>query len=214
MPPLSQFTARALPPALTDIFGITVDPAGSPLQRKLSFADLFFNSEWSLGVHQASVVQTVFGLGAVNTLQNALPAAQDTITLPANTTYYFEGQYILATGSTSHTTAMEFLAGDGLTITSCNYYSWAWAAAANAIATTSWSKWNTGIGTNVVTAAGTPVRTHIQFLGVIRVNVGGTLTPRIQFSANPTGTNQMLVDSFVGFRRIGAGNFANHAAWA
>jgi hypothetical protein len=41
------------------------------------------------------------------------------------------------------------------------------------------------------------------FRGFINVNAGGTLTPQIAFSANPTGTNLMKAGSFFAFKPVG-----------
>jgi hypothetical protein len=42
---------------------------------------------------------------------------------------------------------------------------------------------------------------------VISFGTGGSITPQINFSANPGGTNLMKAGSFIRFRRLGANTF-------
>jgi hypothetical protein len=44
----------------------------------------------------------------------------------------------------------------------------------------------------------------VKFEGIMRVNVGGTMVPNIAFSAQPGGTNNVLVGSYLKFYPIGS----------
>ena len=55
-----------------------------------------------------------------------------------------------------------------------------------------------------VTAPATTAGVQIYFKGIISMNVGGTVTPQIQFSAALGGTNLMKAGSFIKFTRLGS----------
>jgi hypothetical protein len=48
----------------------------------------------------------------------------------------------------------------------------------------------------------------------MRTTLGGTITPQIAFSANPTGTNLMKVGSFIKFTPIGNNTVEPIGLWA
>jgi hypothetical protein len=144
-----------------------------------------------------------FTLAAASGVQSAFPAAIDVITVEATTTYLIEGQYIMNTGATTHTTAMAFALGGGASVTNFEYLVTLWSAAANTISTTQSTTHVTGVASKVLNATSTAVWTIIQFKGVLRMNAGGTITPQISFSANPTGTNLMKVGSYIQLTPIG-----------
>lgn len=149
---------------------------------------------------------TDFTLSAASGAQNVLPAAIDTFTLEANTTYLMEGQYILNTGATTHTTAMGFGGTATYQTGGFEYVAFLWSAAANTITTTQSTTHVTGVASKVLNATSTAVYTIIKFSGVIRTSAAGTLIPQINFSANPTGTNLTKVGSYVKLTPIGAHN--------
>lgn len=148
-----------------------------------------------------------FTLAAASGVQSVFPATCDVFTLEANTTYEFEGQLILNTGATTHTTALGFALGGGASVTSFEYLADLWSAAANTIATTQSTTHVSGVASKVLNATSTAVWTIIRFKGIVRMNVGGTITPQINFSANPTGTNLTKVGSFIKFTPLGTGSF-------
>ena len=147
-------------------------------------------------------------------MQACLTAANDTLTIAAATTYEFEGQYILNTGSTSHTTAMAFSLAGGATVSSFEYTTILWNAAANTIATTASFTHVSGVASKVLNAASGLVYTMIKFKGVMRTTLGGTITPQIQFGTNPTGTNLMKKGSFIKFTPIGNETVEPIGLWA
>jgi hypothetical protein len=147
-----------------------------------------------------------FTLSASSGVQSAFPSTIDVITLEANTTYFVEGQYIMNTGATTHTTAMAFALNGGASISSFEYLVTLWSAAINTITTTQSTVHVTGVASKVLNATSTAVYTLIQFQGMLRIDVGGTFTPQINFSANPTGTNLMKRGSFIQLTPIGDGS--------
>lgn len=201
-------------PELTDEQPIVDDPAGTPALKRITLLNTLVNANWVAPVIEGAYVQSDFTLSAASGVQSAFPTTSDVFTVLANTTYRFRGHYILNTGSTTHTTAMAFALGGSASVTSFEYFAWLWSAAANTIATASSATHVSGVASKVLNATSTAVYTLIQFEGVARMNAGGTITPQIAFSANPTGTNLMKVGSFIEFYRIGSGTVAKVGGFA
>lgn len=156
-------------------------------------------------------------LGADYTLTNGtaaqavFSAGQDNIDVSASTTYEFEAQYILTTGTTNHTTSTLF-AGTA-TFTSISYIGELSNGNANT-ATTNISK--TNVNTSAVTALNGSVgfaETVIQLKGIMRVNAAGTLIPQIKFSASPGGTNRCLTNSYFKLTPIGTNAVTKIGSW-
>ena len=160
-----------------------------------------------------SVLQAPFTLAAAAGVQSCFPAAQDTFTLASNSTYRVTGRYFIATGATTHTTAMAW-AVTGASITSFEYLVTLWSAAANTIATAGSFVHVTGVASKVLNATSAAVRTMIEFDGTLVCAAGGSIVPQINFSANPTGTNQMLRGSYVAFERLGSDVATVFGGWA
>lgn len=151
-----------------------------------------------------AVTTSDFTLQAASGVQTAFPTTCDVWTLQGSTSYYVTGGYNITCGTTTHTTAIAFLAGGGLTVNSINLQVRGWNSIANTVATASQATWMTQLATTVVTVTATTAGNHVTFWGIIRVNAGGTLTPQIDFSANPTGTNLMKADSYIMFTPLGS----------
>jgi len=154
-----------------------------------------------------SVLQSDFTLTAGTGVQTAFSSGQDVITLEGSTTYLFEGQFDLTTGTTAHTLAIAWLAGSGLTINLISYQTRGWSSVANTTATATNGTWITQLASTVITASSGTAGKHVFFKGIINVNAGGTLTPQIKFSANPTGTNLMKAGSYFMFTPLGTNTF-------
>jgi hypothetical protein len=164
--------------------------------------------------YQSVYLADDFTLQAASGVQACLTAANDTLTIAAATTYEFEGQYIINTGSTTHTTAMAFALGSNATVSSFEYTTILWSAALNTIATAASFTQVSGVASKVLNATSTAVYTMIKFKGVMRTTLGGTITPQIAFSANPTGTNRMKKGSFIKFTPVGADTVEPIGLWA
>ncbi len=182
--------------------GITIQTTPTSLTRAGTSAGL-------LPVTLMACVSTDFTLAAALGVQSVFPAAYDVWTLEANTTYLMEGQYILNTGTTTHTTAMAFALGGGASVTSLEYTVLLWSAAANTLTTTQSTVAVSGVASKVLNATSTAAWTTIEFRGVLRMNAGGTFTPQINFSANPAGTNLTKAGSYIKFIPIGTGTFTS-----
>jgi hypothetical protein len=153
-----------------------------------------------------------YTLTAASGVQSAFPAAQDTLTLEASSTYLFEARYNITNGTTTHTTAVAF--GGTATFNSIEYQAILWSAAANTIATAQSTTWVTGAGSKVLNATSAAAATHISLSGAISVNGAGTIIPQINFSANPGGTNLMLRGSYFKLYKIGAAAPTFIGQWA
>ncbi len=147
-----------------------------------------------------------FVLQAAAGVQSAFPTTGDVWTLAASTSYFFEGFYQITKTTGSITTALAFAAAASLTVTSINYFVWAFNAAVNTTTATVAMTNVNQIASTVINAAATTALA-IYFKGIIRVNVGGTLTPQINFS-NTATVPVMKADSYIMFTPIGT-NTAN-----
>lgn len=163
--------------------------------------------------------------GSVATTQPWFPSA-GAVTVAGNTTYLVDGLLYLSNGATTHTTGInftgtrtitsfhirvEFTSGAVLTTLPSNS-----AAAATSLYTAIYS-WNgtTDMTTNrVLNATSTLLGARMKIDGVIRVNAGGTLIPNFQWSANPTGTNLVLANTYLSLVPIGNGSVVSKGTWA
>lgn len=184
--------------------GITTQATPTSITRAGTAAGL-----WP--VPMIAAIQADFTLAAASGVQSVFPTTYDVWTLEGNTTYLMEGQYILNTGATTHTTAMAFALGGGASIVTdgLQYTTILWSAAANTLTTTQSTTHVSGVASKVLNATSTAVYTLIQFKGLLRMNAGGTVTPQIAFSANPTGTNLAKIGTYIQFTPIGAGAFTS-----
>jgi hypothetical protein len=136
--------------------------------------------------------------------QKVFNLPQDTITLQAATTYMFEGHYLLTTGTTSHTTSMSFVLTTA-TITNCTWTTFTtMPSALNTVAAGNATAIFNSVTGGVVNGGSTNPNTMITFKGIMRVNAGGTMVPNIAFSAQPGGTNNVLIGSYLKFYPIGS----------
>lgn len=149
----------------------------------------------------AMVAAGDFALATTSGVQAAFAASNDVWTLQAATTYMFEGLYLITHSTTTCTAAMAFALGGGASVTAINYAVWASILAANTTSTASNFTWVSQVASTVVSATST-VGWAISFLGMIQMNVGGTVTPQINWSANTTAP-VMKANSFISFTPLG-----------
>jgi hypothetical protein len=143
----------------------------------------------------------------ITTAQSVFASANDAITLLASTTYRFRARLMIATGTTTHTTAFGF--GGTATFTNIHYRSLLWSGTSGTINTTAPSKLDVSAATaTVLNATSGAAFTEIEIEGVMRVNGAGTVIPQITFSAGPTGTCAVKVNSFIEFEPIGSNTVA------
>lgn len=144
-----------------------------------------------------------FGLTDNNSDQNAFPTVSDVWTLEASTSYFFDGQYYIATGANSHSVAMGFTLGGSASITSILYSVLSWPVAINTATATQTCVMVTQTASTAFNQAGANAVQYARFSGHIRMNAGGTVTPIIKFSAAPGGVNSMKGDSYIRFYPVG-----------
>lgn len=183
-------------PAETDIFPIVVDPAGTPITKKVTAKSLL-----NRRILFSIVPAANFTLTAGSSAQNALPTTGDVFTLEGSSTYEMEGMYLITKSGTTCTTAMSFALAGGASITSMKYIAQAQNVAVNTTGATHGSAWVNQVAATVINATAT-TDLYIKFKGLVRMNAGGTVTPQITFSATPTSP-VMVADSYIKFTRIG-----------
>lgn len=147
---------------------------------------------------------------AAFTLQNQIATQAvfntpiDQISVQAATTYMFEGQYLITTGTTTHITSMSFV----LTTATMTHCSWSTVsgspAALNAGTTGAFTAIFNSVAGGAINTTSGAANKMIRFQGIMRVNVGGTVVPNIAFSAAPGATCSTLVGSYIRFYPIGA----------
>lgn len=165
---------------------------------------------------QFSLMQSDGTLNAalgVQTWAGTNKTGQDVFTVAANTTYLVEGYWYVNTGATTHTTAIAWALATA-TVTDFQYRVILWSAAANTLTTTQSTCHVSGVASKVLNATSTAVYTIIQFSGIIVIGTGGTITPQINFSANPTGTNLMKRGSWTSFTKLGDNTVTQAGGWA
>lgn len=155
-----------------------------------------------------------FTLANSTSAQNVFPSGIATITLSASTTYKMRGCFIIYTGTTTHTTALGFALGGGMSITNLEDIVTLFASGANAITTVQSTTEIAGTASKVLNATSPSATTIITFEGILRVNAGGTFTPQIAFSADPTGTCETRVGSWLSFSPIGTNTFQSVGNWS
>ena len=144
-----------------------------------------------------------FTMQNINTVQPVFATGGDVWTLQASTSYYFEGFYYFTHGSTSHNIGMSFELGGGASVTSIMYNTLCWTTGANT-QTSGQATTTVIVATNIaIVAAAAVAAESIRFSGIIRMNAGGTVTPSITFSADPTGTILSKANSYITFTPIG-----------
>ena len=151
-----------------------------------------------------SVVGTDFTLSAALGVQSAFPTTGDVWTLQGSTLYEVEGNYIITTGTTTtKTTAIAFALAGGASVNYVALNVIGWNSVPNTSGTAQNTVQMTQVASTVVTATATTAGVGIYFKGLISMNAGGTITPQINFSANPGGTNLMKAGSYIRFTRLG-----------
>lgn len=150
----------------------------------------------------------------VTTAQPMFPAAQDTITLPANVAYLLEiDAHVHTTGATSHTFGILF--GGTATLTNIAY----WADVTNAateVLGASQRIW-AAVGTIIILTAATATATHHSLMvrGIVRIANAGTFIPQYQWGTNAPGTAGVtLRNSYCRLTPIGVDTTAFVGNWA
>lgn len=158
-----------------------------------------------------SVVGSDFTLSAASGVQSAFPTTGDVFTLNGSTLYEVEGNYIMTLGTTTtRTTALAFALGGGASVNYVAINVIGWNGVPGTTATAQGTVAMTGVASTIVTATATTAGVQFYFKGLISMNAAGTITPQINFSANPGGTNLMKAGSYIRFTRLGANTFTTN----
>lgn len=193
----------------------TAAAGGLEYDGKAIYATTVASARQAVAAQQFVVATTTVSLSNSSTsAQNVFAAANDTLTLAASTTYFYEAVYLISTGTTSHTTAVSF-AGTA-TFTSSSFTSIASATAgAGTVNTNVYGNSGSDVTTSrVINAATTQPYLMITLRGVMRVNGGGTIIPQITFSAGPGSTCQVETNSYFRCWPVGSDTVAALGNWA
>ena len=182
----------------------------TPQQGAIEFSNSIFLS--TPNTKQGLIPSTLYYRNASsNTLGGTTVAQSITntrtgITVEANTLYEIEGGFFMTTtGTTSHTEALRI---DGTaTYWQVSYYAQR-ANASTTSGTTAFSNvissWITTNGAFVMTPAITiAANSAYRFQGHLAVRTGGTISPCIQFSANPGGTSRIANGAWIKITTLG-----------
>lgn len=141
--------------------------------------------------------------------QSYLTAAADTLTLAANTTYRFETDIYLATGTSSH--FVNFLIDGTAVIDSIAYNS---ASRGGSTIGSADATFSTSAAATKICLAGTPSTRMIRIVGHFRVSTAGTIIPKISFNTAPGGTNEASINTSFRCFPIGANTVVSNGNWA
>ena len=145
--------------------------------------------------------------------QAIFASGNDVLQLAASTTYQFDSLIVIATGTTSHTTAFGLAASSALT--AIRYVSQLWSTTAGTISTTAASVRDvTTSNATVLNAASTAALTTIRLQGLLRTNGAATITPQVTFSAGPTGTCAVKTESYFRIWPLGSSSVAAVGNWS
>ena len=142
-----------------------------------------------------TIVDTDEGLNNDANLQSPFPTSGDTFNVESSTVYLYEMQLFLTTGTTTHTTAVDF---DGGTASFTWFEGFALVnmSALNTTGTAQTSIELNDAAEQILNATSTAASTVINIKGSMKINSGGTFIPQIKFSAAPGGTNTCRVGSY------------------
>ncbi len=135
------------------------------------------------------------------------------IALTDAATYLFEGQLFLANGTVSHTTSLLFGLSGGLTLVDITYTAEFLPILRGGTAATpqfSSCEQNTAF---IVGSASTATGAVVSVKGMVRASASGVFTPQFQWSASPTGTNQVLYNTWFSVRPLGAQTVTSVGNW-
>jgi len=161
-----------------------------------------------------SVITSDYLLASSSTPQNAFPSAGDTIPISANTTYLFDGEYVFQTGATAHSVAMSFSFSTLGANPSVYFSTVSSTVAVGTVTRNQDTSFFESIAGGTITTSSSTSRKYITFRGMLISTDSGSLTPQIQFTVAPGGTNYIKVGSFIRFKPIGANNMTSVGNWS
>lgn len=199
-------------PAAEDLLAIVDDPAGTPITKKIALSSFLVNPNFVIPGTLIATNNGDFTGTAGSAVQPIFQAANDRLTVVAATTYYFELFLSVTNGATTATKALAFDAGT-CTFTSIRYQAMGQNVAINTTGTTTSMAHVDTAAVTVILATGT-ASWWIRANGIMRINGAGTLLPQFKFSANPTGTVLVKVNSYMYLFPFGSNTVAAVGPWA
>lgn len=194
-----------------DVLPIVDDPAGTPITKKITVANLVPSGINGLLFKALSADATGSN---VNTAQPWFPT-NGGVTVAASTSYFFQGWFwsTRSAGSTSHTTNILF-AGTA-TLTDITWFSNVKTGDAQTIAATNTTGANVATSTNIK-AASTSTTENIMFevQGVVRINGGGTFIPQFIYSSAPGQAPTIKEGTYFMMWPIGDNTVTERGTWS
>lgn len=137
---------------------------------------------------QSIIVRSDETLANSNADQNLFATTHDVITVQANTTYEFYITGDFTHGAVAHSIALGFTPTTA-TVTAIEYNAYAWVTAVGTATASQVSTRVKATTTTIINISGANGTETFEARGTITIGAtGGTITPQIKFSADPTGT--------------------------
>ena len=208
-------TATLAPFKLVSGTNLTTASAGAFEYDGKCFYATTSNGRTLLTGEHFAMVATTRTISNVTTDQAVFDSANDSILLAANTAYVFEGFYRVISGTTTHTTAMSFLE-----VSIGTLGTWYWLAinhgsAAGTVSRAQDTTVFTSAAGGATNSTSVSALTTIWFRGVVETTTDSvSVTPNIKFSAQPGGTNQIGVGSYIKFTPVGTDSVQSVGPWS
>lgn len=151
-------------------------------------------------------------LSDVNTAQSVFGVS---LTVQGSTTYEFEMMFsVSTTGTTSNSLGIGF--GGTATLTSIAYQVNAAQNATSAATLTAPNNAFVAAATNttITSAVATATFRNVWVRGVVRIDVSGTFTPQLTYSAAPGAAPSVAANSFIKMTPVGSNTVTTVGAWA
>ena len=168
----------------------------------------------AIAIQMISIATSVKALTNGTAAQSIFAGTSDIISLAASTTYTFEAEYKLTTGTTSRLISIGF-ATTGATAPTMFFTTLATSLAtgSSAVRTQDSNHFITPAGGNAVSSSSVTYTT-ISVRGVIITSTSCTVNPQLTFSAAPGGTNQTEIGSYIILTPVGSNTVASVGPWA
>ena len=168
----------------------------------------------AIATQMISIATSVKALTNGTAAQSIFASTSDIISLAASTTYRFEAEYKITTGTTSRLISIGF-ATTGATAPTMFFTTLATSLAtgSSAVRTQDSNHFITPAGGNAVSSSSVTYTT-ISVRGVIITSTSCTVNPQLTFSAAPGGTNQTEIGSYIILTPVGSNTVASVGPWA
>ena len=208
-------TATLAPFKLVSGTNLTTASAGAFEYDGKCFYATTSNGRTLLAGEHFAMVATTRTISNVTTDQAVFDSANDSIVLAANTAYVFEGFYRVISGTTTHTTAMSFIESGIGTLGTWYWLAINHGAAAGTVSRAQDTTVFTSAAGGATNSTSVSALTTIWFRGVVETTTDSVaVIPNIKFSAQPGGTNQIGVGSFIKFAPVGTDSVQSVGPWS